>query len=114
LVIYEPGYLSGVALGSGLDDGDSSPGRGWEFFSSPPRLDRHWGTPSPFQWVPGALSLGVKRPWREAIHLLPQYAFMVWYSVKKEAQDTSYIEPNEVRCERCIGVDVRANGRGIF
>jgi hypothetical protein len=50
------------------------------------------------QWVPGALSLGVKRPGREADHSpppsakvksvcgstspLPQYAFMAWGLVK--------------------------------
>jgi hypothetical protein len=27
--------------------GGLSPGRGWEFFSSPPRPDRLWGPPSP-------------------------------------------------------------------
>jgi len=46
----------------------------------------------PIQWVPGALSLGVKRPGRGADHLLPSsaevnewsytstppYAFMTW------------------------------------
>jgi hypothetical protein len=31
-------------------------------------------TQPPIQWVPGALSLGVKRPWREADHLLPSSA----------------------------------------
>jgi hypothetical protein len=30
--------------------------------------------PSPIQWVPGALSLGVKRPGREADHLPPSSA----------------------------------------
>jgi hypothetical protein len=49
------------------------------------------------EWVPGALSLGVKRPGREADHSpsssaeaknawnftpTPQYVFMVWCSVK--------------------------------
>jgi hypothetical protein len=71
----------------------SSPGRGWEFFSSPPRPDRLWGPPS----LPGALSLGVKRLESEADHSTsssaedknawsytstPQYAFMAWCSVK--------------------------------
>jgi hypothetical protein len=51
------------------------------------------------QWVPGALSLGVKRAGREADHLppssaevknawiytsTPQYAFMAWFSVKAQ------------------------------
>jgi hypothetical protein len=51
-------------------------------------------TQPPIQWVPGALSLGVKWPGREADHSPPgqrksgavlplhQYASMVWYSVK--------------------------------
>jgi hypothetical protein len=54
-------------------------------------------TQPPTHWVPGALSLGVKPPGREADHSypmprsrmrgaippLPQNAFMVWCSVKK-------------------------------
>jgi hypothetical protein len=54
-------------------------------------------TQSPIQWVPGALSLGVKRPGREADHSppssaevnnarsytsTPQYVFMAWCLVK--------------------------------
>jgi hypothetical protein len=54
-------------------------------------------TQPPIQWVSGALSLGVKRPWREADHSppssaevknawsytsTPQYAFMAWCFVK--------------------------------
>jgi hypothetical protein len=36
-------------------------------FFSPHRPDRPWGsTQPPIQWVPGALSPGVKRPGREA------------------------------------------------
>jgi hypothetical protein len=31
----QAGYLSGIALGNGLDDRGSSPGKGWEIFSSP-------------------------------------------------------------------------------
>jgi hypothetical protein len=60
----------------------------------------------PVQWIPGALSLGVKRPGREAdhsppyssdvknawsIHPLPQYASMLWCSVKNKAQGQLYI-----------------------
>jgi hypothetical protein len=55
----------------------------------------------PIQWVPGALSLGVKWPGHEvdhsppssakvkesgAIHPLPCYAFMAWCSVKAQGQ----------------------------
>jgi hypothetical protein len=58
-------------------------------------------TQSPIQWVPEALSLGMKQPGREADHSPPssaedknawsytpllQYAFMAWCSVK--AQDS--------------------------
>jgi len=42
------------------------------------------------QLVQGALSLGVKRPGREAIPPLPQYAFMARCSVKK-AQGRLYL-----------------------
>jgi hypothetical protein len=63
-------------------------------------------TQPPIQWVSGALSLGVKRPGREADHSppsstevknawnyisTPQYAFMAWCSVKKEAQGHLYL-----------------------
>jgi hypothetical protein len=63
-------------------------------------------TQPPIQWVPGALSLGVKRLGREADHSppssaggqrmsgaippLPQHAFMAWCSVKK-AQKQLYL-----------------------
>jgi hypothetical protein len=74
-------------------------GEGWEFFSSPPRPDR--AHQPPIQWVPGALSLGVKRPGREAnqsppssaevkyewaLPPLPLYPFMAWSSVKAQGQ----------------------------
>jgi hypothetical protein len=56
-----------------------------------------WDTQPPIQWVPGTLSLGVKRSRREADHSspsnaevknawsytsIPQYAFMAWCLVK--------------------------------
>jgi hypothetical protein len=73
--------------------GGESPDRGWEFFSSPPCPDRLWGPPSLLLWVPGALSLGVKRPPFSAevknswsYTSTPQYAFMAWYSVKAQGQ----------------------------
>jgi hypothetical protein len=57
-------------------------------------------TQPPIQWVPGALSLGVKRPEREADHSstsstdvsvwshtsAPQCAFMAWCSVTAQGQ----------------------------
>jgi len=57
-------------------------------------------------YVPGVLSLGLKRPEREADHslhlgprsrmcgavtLIPQYASMAWCSVKKKAQEQLYL-----------------------
>jgi len=39
--------------------GGSIPGRGWEFFSSPPCQDRLWGPiQRPIQWTTDAFSLG--------------------------------------------------------
>jgi hypothetical protein len=64
------------------------------------------------QWVPGALSLGLKRPGRKADHSPPssaeikkaggytstaQYAFMAWWSVK--AQGQLYLYLIEFCCE---------------
>jgi len=47
----------------------SSPGRGWNFFSSPPRPKPALGpTQAPIQSLLGALSLGVKEPGREDDH----------------------------------------------
>jgi hypothetical protein len=41
--------------------------RGPKIFSSPYRPDRLWGsTQPPIQWVPGAVSLGIKQKGREA------------------------------------------------
>jgi hypothetical protein len=45
--------------------GSLSPGKGWEFFSSPPCPDRLWAHAASY---PGALFLRVKRPGREANH----------------------------------------------
>jgi hypothetical protein len=54
--------------------GSSSPGSGWEFFSSPPDPNRSWAHPAPVQWVPGAIFLGVKRPGSKADHSPPSSA----------------------------------------
>jgi hypothetical protein len=63
-------------------------------------------TQPPIQWVPGALSLGVKRSGREADHSppsgaevknewsyvsTPQYVFMEWCSVKAQGQLYLYL-----------------------
>jgi hypothetical protein len=62
-------------------------------------------TQPPIQWVPGVLSLRVKRPGREADHSppssaevknawsytsTPQYAFMAWWSLKKHRQNLTF------------------------
>jgi hypothetical protein len=44
--VKEPGYLSGIALGYGLDDRRFESQRGSELLSSSPRPDRLWGSPS--------------------------------------------------------------------
>jgi hypothetical protein len=73
---------------------------GWEFLSSPQRPDRLWGPP--LQWVPGAVSPGVKRPGRESDHSPPpvqrsrrrgaisppQYVFIAWCLVKHRENST--------------------------
>jgi hypothetical protein len=50
----------GIVTDCGLDDQGSNPGGSWEFFTvtlSKPALGP---TQPPIQWIPGALSLGVK------------------------------------------------------
>jgi hypothetical protein len=65
-------YSAGLRAGW---SGGSIPGRGWEFFSSPLCPDRFWGPPSLLSnGYQGALSLGVKRPGREADHSPPSSA----------------------------------------
>jgi len=90
-------------LGYGLDDRNSIPARGRDFFSSSPRLDLLWG-PSNCQ-TNGYWSLipGVKRSGHEADHSLPsgvdvknvwsstatpQYVFMAWCLVKRRDRST--------------------------
>jgi len=55
-------------------------------------------THPPIQWIPGALSLGVRRPgpfarMRGAIPPLPQYAFMEWCLVEAQRQLYLYLLP---------------------
>jgi len=55
-------------VGYGLDDRASIPDRGKNFFSSPPRPNRHWGSPSLISIV---LFLGVRRPENRADYSPP-------------------------------------------
>jgi hypothetical protein len=54
--------------------GGSSPGRGWEFFSLPPRPDRLWGHPDTYPIGTKGSFMGVKRAEREADHSPPPSA----------------------------------------
>jgi hypothetical protein len=64
----------GIALGYWLDDrGSSRPGLGICLFTTASRTSSGPIQP-PVQGVPGALSLGVKRPEREADHSPPSSA----------------------------------------
>jgi hypothetical protein len=60
-----------IATGYGLGDRDSSPGRVKDFLFSTSSKPVMGPTQPPIKWVPGALSLGVKRPGREANHSPP-------------------------------------------
>jgi hypothetical protein len=92
-----------IAQWYSADDRGSSPGRGREFFSSPPRPDRLWSPPSLLSSGYQGISLGVKRPRREADHpvpksrkrgaipQLPHYTFTAWCSVKAQGQLYVYL-----------------------
>jgi hypothetical protein len=58
----------GIATGYGLDDRSSSPGRVKNLLFSTLFIPVLGSTQPPIQWVPGAFSLGLKRPGREADH----------------------------------------------
>jgi hypothetical protein len=67
----------GIATSYGLDDRggrSSSPGRVNNFLFSKSSRPALRSTQSPIQWVPGALSLGLKRPGREVHHSPPTNA----------------------------------------
>jgi hypothetical protein len=91
-----------MALGYGLHDPsfESRQGLGIFLFNTASREALEHNQP-PTQWVPETISLGVKRPGREAAHsppfsaevkkrgailLLPQYAFMAWCLVREQGQ----------------------------
>jgi hypothetical protein len=71
----EPGYFNGTALGYRLDDGGFQSRKGLEIFlfttASRPVLRPYQ---PPIQWIPGDLSLGIKRPRRETDHSPPSGA----------------------------------------
>jgi hypothetical protein len=61
-----------MALGYGLDDRGFESRQGLEIFPFPTASRPALGSAQPhIQWVPGILSLGVKRPGREADHSPP-------------------------------------------
>jgi hypothetical protein len=73
--LKEPGELSSTVLGYGMDDRGFECRLGLGIFlfttASRPALVP---TQPPIQWVAGVLSLGVKRPGREANHSPPSSA----------------------------------------
>jgi hypothetical protein len=120
----------GIALGYGLDDRgsgvlgfDSRRGLGIFLFTTASRT-AVGPTQLPIQWVPGALSLGVKRPGREADHsphLVPrsknewsctsilQYTFMAWCSIKAQGQLYFYLLSNTVLYSKQPAVTTTCN-----
>jgi hypothetical protein len=67
----------GIALGYGLDDWGSRirfPAEAGNFSFHTASITAMGSTQPLFQWVSGALSLGVKRPGREADHSPPSSA----------------------------------------
>jgi hypothetical protein len=97
-----------IMPGYGLDDRGFGSRQGLGIFITTVSRPILGPTQPPVQWVPGALSFGVKRPVREAddsLHLvprlrmrgavspLPQYVFMVWYLVKAQGKLHLYLYP---------------------
>jgi hypothetical protein len=77
-LLTSPDSSVGIATGYGLDDrrvGVRVPVRS-RISSAPRRPDRLWGPTEPFiQWVPAALSPGVKLPGGETDHSTPTITF---------------------------------------
>jgi hypothetical protein len=72
--VYSRDRVVGIATGYGLDDGEdrsSSPGRVKNLLFSTSSRPALGSTQPSIQWVPGSLSLGVRRPGREADHSPP-------------------------------------------
>jgi hypothetical protein len=105
LLFYQFLYKSPVANGYGLEFTGSNPSGGWEFFSSPSRLERFWGPPSLYYIVYILIFPGYKsdRGVKLITHLLvvsrsrmrgtippSQYVFMAWCLVKHR-DNFSYI-----------------------
>jgi hypothetical protein len=105
-----------IALGYGLDDWSSTVrfpvGLGIFLFTTVSRTALGLTQP-PIQWVPGALSLGVKRLGLEADHSppssvevknawsytsTPQYVFMAWCLVKHRDNFTFYLVVQYISC----------------
>jgi hypothetical protein len=63
-------FTNGSGWTIGVPGFDSRRGLGILLFTTVSRT-APGPTQCPIQWVPGALSLGVKRPWREADHSPP-------------------------------------------
>jgi hypothetical protein len=96
-------------LGYGQNDrggGVSSPGKGWVSFLTTASRTALGPTQPLIQRARGTLSLGIKRPGREADHSppssaevknawsytsTPEYAVMAWCSVGKKAQGQLYL-----------------------
>jgi hypothetical protein len=83
--------VNGIALGF-----ESRQGLGIFLFTTAPR-PAQGPTQAPIQCVPGAFSLGVKLPGREALHLPLLSAFMALCSVKAQEQLYLYTSAPPIR-----------------
>jgi hypothetical protein len=85
----------GIALGYGWTIGvlgfDSRRGLGIVLFTTASRMALE-PTQPPIQWVPGALSVGVKRPGREADHIPPLPNMPSWRGAQLKHRDNLCID----------------------